>query len=162
MDPEWADPEDEPIAVKNGAFVHVIRHGKDYLALSEGAPAYKMTAQLETISEWNPSYTDKPIDVCAHTLLDPVNGDIWFINYALTPPYLTIYRFNKEGTVINKWDIEKSDSSMIHDFVLTENYVIIFDCPAIFDFTQIKSGGLKQNPFLFFILLMLMSEKIKL
>ena len=145
MDPQWADPEDEPIAVKNGAFIHVIRHGEDYLALSEGAPAYKMTAQLKTVGEWNPYNAIKPIETCAHTRLDPHNGDLWFINYALTPPYLTIYRFDKQGAAIQKWDIEKSYSSMIHDFILTENYVIVFDCPAVFDLKQIMSGGSVLN-----------------
>jgi carotenoid cleavage dioxygenase-like enzyme len=145
MDPQWADPEDEPIAVKNGAFIHIIRHGKDYLALSEGAPAYKMTSQLKTLGEWNPYNAKQPIEVCAHTRLDPLNGDLWFINYALTPPYLTIYRFDKEGTAIQKWDIEKSHCSMIHDFVLTENYVIVFDSPVIFDLNQIMPGGSVLN-----------------
>jgi len=145
MDPQWADPEDEPIAMKNGAFIHVIRHGGDYLALSEGAPAYKMTSQLKTVAEWNPCNSKQPIEVCAHTRLDPLNGDLWFINYALIPPYLTIYRFDKTGTVIQKWDIEKPHCSMVHDFILTKNYVIVFDCPVIFDLDQIMTGGSVLN-----------------
>lgn len=145
MDPQWAEPEDEPIAIKNGAFVHIIRHAGKYLAMSEAAPAYQLTSQLKTIGEWNPSHTEKPIEVCAHTRLDPHTGDVWFINYALTPPFLIIYQFDKKGTMLKKWEIEKPYASMIHDFVLTENYVIIFDCPAIFDFNQIMSGGSVLN-----------------
>lgn len=141
IDPKWADPEDEPIAVKNGAFIHIIRHGGNYLALGEAASAYKITSELKTLGKWNPYHEEKPIEVCAHTRLDPLNGDLWFINYALTPPYLTIYRFDKKGTAIQKWDIEKPHCTMIHDFVLTKNYVIFFDAPVVFDINQMISGG---------------------
>ena len=49
MDSHWADPEDFPIAVKNGAFIHVIRNDGNYLALNEGDPAYQINADLRTI-----------------------------------------------------------------------------------------------------------------
>ncbi|RUR06060.1 carotenoid oxygenase family protein [Legionella sp. km772] len=140
MDPQWAGPEDEPIAVKNGAFIHIIRHGNTYLALSEGAPAYQMTAQLDTLGEWSPT-APKALDLCAHTRLDPLTGELWFINYALLPPFLTVYQFDKQGLLKNKWNIEKEYSSMFHDFVLTQNYVILFDCPSVFDFKQLMKGG---------------------
>ncbi|MGM9454612.1 carotenoid oxygenase family protein [Legionella bozemanae] len=141
MDPKWAGPEDEPIAIKNGAFIHIIRHQDIYLALSESAPAYQMTPQLDTLGEWKPYQDQHAIEVCAHTRLDPLNGELWFINYALTPPYLTFYRLDKHGRTMQKWDIEKPYCSMIHDFILTKNYVLVFDCPVLFDIQQIMSGG---------------------
>ena len=144
MDPQWAGPEDEPVAVKNGAFIHIIRHANTYLALSEGAPAYQMTAQLKTLGEWTPTHA-KPLDLCAHTRLDPHTGELWFINYSLMPPFLTLYQFDQQGVLKNHWDIEKEYSSMFHDFVLTKNYVVLFDCPAVFDFNQLMSGGSVLN-----------------
>lgn len=141
MDPQWKSPEDEPVAIKNGAFIHIIRHAGRYLALSESSTAYEINTQLKTIGEWNPMGMQRPIEVCAHTRLDPQNGHLWFINYAVTPPYLTIYCVDHQGAVIYKRDIEKNYCSMIHDFVLTENYVIIFDCPVVIDIKQIMSGG---------------------
>ncbi|MCE0721616.1 MULTISPECIES: carotenoid oxygenase family protein [Legionella] len=141
MDPRWAGPEDEPVAIKNGAFIHIIRHHDIYLALSESAPAYCMTAQLATLGEWKPYQDQHAIEVCAHTRFDPLNGELWFVNYALIPPYLTFYRLDKHGENIQKWDIEKPHCSMIHDFILTKNYVLIFDCPVLFDIQQMMSGG---------------------
>lgn len=141
IDPLWADPEDQPIAIKNGAFIHIIRHHNTYLALNEGSPAYEMNIHLDTLGEWQPYKNHPPIDVCAHTRWDPVTGELWFVNYALTPPYLTFYRFDKQGKLIQKWDIEKSYCSMVHDFILTPNYVLVFDCPVVFDLQQIMAGG---------------------
>ena len=140
MDPKWADAEDAQFAMKDGPTIHIIRHADRYLALSEGAPAYELNAKLETIGKWNPTNTT-PLDVCAHTRRDPANGDLWFVNYALTPPYLSLYCVNIEGIVIKKIDIKKNHCSMIHDFVLTEHYVVIFDCPVVLDINQLKAGG---------------------
>lgn len=141
MDPKWAGPEDEVLAVKNGAFIHVIRHAGNYLAMSEGSPAYQLSADLQTRGEWDPYHNKKPIDICAHTRLDPHTGELWFINYSLIPPFLTIYRVDQQGKIAAKWDIDKPNATMIHDFVLTKNYVIIVDCPVVFDLEQIKRGG---------------------
>ena len=144
MDAQWAGPEDEPVAVKNGAFIHIIRQANTYLALSEGAPAYQLTADLKTIGEWSPTNA-RPLDLCAHSRLDPQTGELWFIIYALMPPFLSLYQFDKNGVLKNKWDIDKNYSSMFHDFVLTQNYVIFFDCPAVFDFEQLMKGGSVLN-----------------
>lgn len=75
---------------------------------------------------------------------------------------------------------------MVHDFILTPNYVLVFDCPVVFDLQQIMGGGtvlswkpelgvrigimqrsggemkwFHTEPFSFFILLMHMSKIIK-
>ncbi|MDO8953627.1 MAG: carotenoid oxygenase family protein [Gammaproteobacteria bacterium] len=141
MDPKWAGPEDEPFAVKNGAFIHIIRHADQYLALWEGGPAYEMTRDLKTKGEWTPVGAKKPIDVCAHTRYDPLTGELWFVNYSITPPFLSLHKVDKKGQLLQSWDIEKSHSTMIHDFVLTKNYVIVFDCPMVFDLKKMVAGG---------------------
>jgi carotenoid cleavage dioxygenase len=43
--------------------------------------------------------------------------------------------------VTKKLDIEKQYCTMVHDFVLTEHYVVIFDCPVILDNNQLIKGG---------------------
>ncbi|KTD58636.1 hypothetical protein Lsai_1243 [Legionella sainthelensi] len=100
-----------------------------------------MNKHLDTLGEWQPYKNHPPIDVCAHTRREPVTGELWFVNYTLAPPYLTFYRFDKQGTLIQKRDIEKSYCSMVHDFILTPNYVLVFDCPVVFDLQQIMGGG---------------------
>lgn len=141
MDPEWADDEDRLMAVKNNTSIHIIRHAGQYLALSESSPAYEMTEQLTTIGEWSPVNTSNPLSICAHTRLDPLNGDLWFINYDINPPYLSIYCVNNKGMLIKKIDVEKDYCSMMHDFILTEHYVIVYDSPLIIDARQLQAGG---------------------
>jgi len=45
------------------------------------------------------------------------------------------------GTLKQTIAIDKPNSTMTHDFVLTENYLIFFDCPLVMDPSQIMSGG---------------------
>jgi carotenoid cleavage dioxygenase len=142
IDPKWAGPEDEPIAIKNGAFIHIVRHAEQYLAMWEGGPAYQMTADLKTLGEWVPRGSKSPINVCAHTRYDSITGELWLINYdVLSPPYLSIYKLDKQGSLVQKWDIDKAHGTMIHDFVLTQNHVIVFDCPIVFDVQGLMSGA---------------------
>lgn len=140
IEPEWALPEDGPVARKNSASMHIISHAGKYLALFEGHPAYEITAQLNTVGEWKPADAKQPLSVCAHTRKDPETGDLWLVNYGLVPPYLTIHCVNNQGAVTKSITIDKSYSSMVHDFVLTKQYIIIFDCPVVFDLKRALSG----------------------
>jgi carotenoid cleavage dioxygenase len=142
LEPKWQDPEDGPVAFKNGAFIHVIQHGERYLAMSESVPAYEITSQLKTLGHWKPQGVSNNFDICAHMRLDPKTGELWLINYDLvTQPYLTIYQLAANGVLLKKFGIDKLHPTVIHDFVLTQNYVIIFDCPLIFDMNKITQGG---------------------
>jgi carotenoid cleavage dioxygenase-like enzyme len=140
MDPEWALPEDGPVAKKNSAAMNIISHAGKFLALSEGQPAYEINGQLNTVGEWTPDNKTHQLPVSAHAKRDPVNGELWFIHYGVSSPSLTIYCVNHHNMVTKQLDIEKPYSSMLHDFALTENYIVIFDCPVIFDMTRLLSG----------------------
>ena len=148
LDPKWADPEDEPVAVKNGSHICIIRHAGQYLSLDETNPGYQVTKYLQTIGEWDPGQTGQPIRLSPHTRLDPFSGDLWVVNYDLNPPYLTLYRIDNKGHIAQRWDIEKSHCSLVHDFVLTEHYAVIFDCPAVFDINKRLQGeyGVEWQP----------------
>ncbi len=140
MDPEWAMPEDGPVARKNSASMNVIPHAGKFLALFEGHPPYEITEQLQTVGEWTPYDSQHSFSTSAHTRRDPVSGGLWFIHYGVLSPSLTIYCVNNQGAIAKKWQVNKSYSSMVHDFALTKNYIIIFDCPVVFDVKRSLSG----------------------
>ncbi len=124
---------------KDRPFIHIIRHVNKYLAMYETGSAYEINAELETIGPWSPGSVT-PFKVGPHTRICPKTGDLWMINYDAVPPFLSVYRIDKTGQLQQKIDIEKSYSTMIHDFVLTENYVILYDCPIVIDINNAKSG----------------------
>ncbi|KTD61897.1 carotenoid oxygenase family protein [Legionella spiritensis] len=140
-DPKLVGKNGDPGPVKDGAFIHIIRHARQYLAMYESGPAYEVSAQLQTIGEWCPAGGERPFPVNAHTRLDPNTGELFAFTYNFTPPYLQYYVLDKTGQLTHNIPIEKPASSMAHDFILTQHYLVFFDCPAIFDFSRLQSGG---------------------
>ena len=129
-DPKYV--KDGPI--KNAASVHIAMFGKHLLALYEASPAYELDQELNTLGEWQPQKaTQVPFNINAHHRRDPKNGHIYAFTYDTLPPYLTFYEFDQSGALVTTIPIEKAYPTMLHDFVLTENYLIVFDVPAIFN-----------------------------
>lgn len=139
-DPKLVGKNGDPGPVKDGAFIHIIQHAKQYIALHETNEAYEVTADLKTIGPWCPQGTKAPFHVNAHTRLDPKTKELFAFTYDTHPPYLRYYVFNETGAITKEVPIEKNHASMMHDFVLTENYLVFFDCPAIFDFNNLKKN----------------------
>lgn len=137
-DPKYVDQNEG--FVKHGNFIHIIHHANKYLAMNEGSPAFEMTRELQTLEKWCPKSSDKPISVSPHTRICPKTGDLWLIQYDFEPPYLSVYRVDKNGQLQFKKAIDKQYSTMMHDFVLTENYVLFFDCPLVFDIQNAQKG----------------------
>lgn len=138
-EPELLGSDGEPGPFKTGAFIHVIRHADKIIALHEAAPAYEMTADLSTKGEW--ALNQHVLPVNAHTRLDPHTGDLYLITYDIEPPYLSYYRLNPQGELIEQQAIEKDYATMMHDFLLTENYIIYVDSPAVLDAQAMMTGG---------------------
>ncbi len=140
IDPKLIGKDGDLGPVKNGAFIHVVAHANQIMAMSEADPAYEITRELKTLGEWIPANGTAPFAVNAHTRLDSDTSDLFAFTYDMQPPYLKYYVINKFGQLIKTKVINKTDSSMIHDFVLTKNYLIFFDGPAIFNLKGLESG----------------------
>ena len=139
-DPKLIGKNGDKGPTKNGAFVHVIRHAKQYIALMETSTAYQISSDLLTVGEWTPKGMKAPPNVNAHTRLDPKTQQLHLFTYNFAEPEISYYILNKQGEIIKNIVIEKEYSTMIHDFVITEHYIIFFDGPAIFDMNKLATG----------------------
>lgn len=139
-----ADGDSGP--VKNGAFIHIIQHNKKLIAFYESNIAYEVMQNLETIGPWCPRGAAIPFHVNAHTRFDPNTQTLFAFTYDFAQPYLKYFEINPNGEVTKTVPIVDSRPSMIHDFVVTKNYVIFFDCPALFDFQNPMKGILSWKP----------------
>lgn len=126
--------------IKNTANTHTIRHGGKFLALLEASPPTEFTRDLDTVGEWDfdgrltGSFT-------AHPKIDPVSGEMIFFGYGPFPPYLRAHVVAADGTLIHSADIELPRPIMMHDFAVTEHYIVFLDSPAIFDGEAMAAGG---------------------
>ena len=68
----------------------------------------------------------------AHPKIDPVTGTMHFFGYNVFKPYLTYHQSNVSGELIKSEPIETNGPAMMHDFAMTENYVIFMELPVLF------------------------------
>ncbi|MCX7115292.1 MAG: carotenoid oxygenase family protein [Gammaproteobacteria bacterium] len=140
-DPKLIGKEGDPGPVKDGASIHVIPVANKILAMYEAGIAYEVRSNLQTIGPWCPKGAESPFNVNAHTRNDAKTKECFAFTYNLEAPYLQYYALDQEGALTRNIPIEKPYSSMMHDFVVTENYIVFFDCPAIFDDNNLIKGG---------------------
>ena len=116
--------------------VNIIRHAGQYLALAESARPFRVTRDLATLGPWNFA-GGLPDGICAHPKIDPVTGELVVFRYGFAAPYLTWAIVGPNGEVSQPQQaIDLDRPFMIHDFAVTEHYIILFVCPAVFEVTD--------------------------
>ncbi|WP_151482893.1 carotenoid oxygenase family protein [Streptomyces albicerus] len=121
---------------------HVIGHRGKVLALQEGGPLpYELDYELNTVGTYDFRGTLKG-SFTAHTKLDAKTGELHAITYYPTWNHVRHVVMNAAGRVVRTTRIPVADSPMIHDFALTEKYVVILDMPITFDPAGAERGDL--------------------
>lgn len=117
-----------------------IYHANKLLTMGEVGLPYQSSAQdLSTIGVFdfggrlNGSMT-------AHPKIDPLTGDMLFFGYDFRPPFVTFYQANAAGELVRSEPITLPASVMMHDFAVTNNYVIFYDLPVVFDINKAIAG----------------------
>jgi carotenoid cleavage dioxygenase len=125
------------------ANTNIIGHAGKTLAIVEaGARPYELTDELETVG---------PSDFCgtlfggytAHPKRDPVTGELHAVSYNPLRGNIVQYTVTGvDGRVRRTVDIPLRAQTMMHDFSLTERYVVLYDLPVALDF----GANLRSRP----------------
>lgn len=144
--PLWDDPEADSVEAlmdlnKSAANTHIIHHAGRILALEEAHLPWEVSGQLETLGVWD--YNGKlTTPMTAHPKVCPTTGELLFFAYGIMPPYLTYHRVSAEGELVQTETITVPGGTMMHDFNVTENFVVWMDLPAVWDLSTFEGGGL--------------------
>jgi carotenoid cleavage oxygenase len=127
------------------ANTNIIGHAGKTLAIVEGgARPYELTDELETVG---------PSDFCgtlfggytAHPKRDPATGELHAVSYNPMRGNIVQYTVTGvDGKVRRTVNIRLRAQTMMHDFSLTEKYVVLYDLPVALDFgTKLRSRPAK-------------------
>ena len=107
--------------------------GRTFAIVEAGARPYELTDELDTIGACDFDGT-LPGGYTAHPHRDPGTGELHAVSYCFawgkTVQYTVV---DVEGHVRRRVDIPVTGAPMMHDFALSDDYVVIYDLPVTFD-----------------------------
>ncbi|MFF1925244.1 carotenoid oxygenase family protein [Streptomyces sp. NPDC058221] len=119
---------------------HVIPYRGRILALQESGPLpYELDDELNTVGTHDFRGTLEGA-FTAHTKFDAHADELHAITYYPTWDHVRHVVVDPTGRVSRTTRIPVADAPMIHDFALTENYVVVFDMPVTFDMAGAERG----------------------
>jgi len=135
-----SDPKVENIH-SGGANTNIVHHAGRLMALQEGSNPFGMDKATLASLGW----IETGGRFTAHPKLDPKTGEmVWFAYCAGPEPlnsYLDYGVSDANGKVLRRDRFQAPFCSMVHDFLVTQNYVLFPILPLTGDFERAKKGG---------------------
>ncbi len=126
---------------------NVISHARRTLALIEaGMATYELTDELDTIGICDFDGT-LPGGYTAHPHIDPDTGEMHAVSYSLCRGNTVQYSVvGRDGRVRRTVDIDVHGQTMMHDFTLTEKYVVFYDLPVTLNVSMVAQSMQLPRP----------------
>jgi len=139
-----------PSMGNNQSNVSAFHHAGRLLTSGEvGFPYELSTDDLSTVGSYDYG-TALTTAMTAHPKIDPDTGELHFFGYGFVPPYLTYHVVSPDGVLRHSEEIAIPGPVMMHDFAITDQDVVFWDLPVVFDLDRAiaaVSGSDGQFPF---------------
>ena len=120
-------------------------HGGKLLIMEEGHPPFEIDpVSLESIGSFN--YDGKlHTAMTAHPKVDPVTGDMLFFAYMASGPFepdVALHRVSPDGVLLESLTLPTPFPAMVHDFVVTRNYIVLPVFPLTGSLERAMTGAM--------------------
>ncbi len=137
---------DESVKNKNSSpnNLNIIWHGDKLFALSEACQPIAINPNnCETIGEYN-YHSELNVNITAHPCIHPKTGNMHCLSYINPPEMKHLYTLiiNPQNKIEACHKISIPQFSLMHDFVITNQFTILPLFPLIADYQRLMSGGL--------------------
>ncbi len=137
-----ADRVLETLVPNHSPNTNVVPHAGRLFALAENMPPFEMDPKsLASIGLWDYEGKMLGVSTTAHPKIDGRTGQMWINGYQPIDPMITLYCVEPDGTVSLAEGHDAPWASMMHDFAITENYVIFPLGSMEFDLGPMLEGG---------------------
>jgi carotenoid cleavage dioxygenase len=144
--PAMDDPSVKGLS-RSTANTHIINHRNLLLALKEDSPPSALNLlTLETVA---PTYTfDEQLPsrtFTAHPKLDSHTGNMVAFGYESEghgSDVATMFEFTPQGRLVWTAKVQVPYVGMLHDFAVTENYIVFYVIPMAINQAQMDAGGI--------------------
>lgn len=76
----------------------------------------------------------------AHPKIDPDTGFMHFFGYGFAEPFLTYHVADERGRLVSSQPVDVAGPTMIHDFAITDQDVVFWEFPVVFDLDLALAG----------------------
>lgn len=138
---------------KNAANTSVLHHAGTLRALWEGGAPHRLDPRtLDTLGLDDLGGLLRPeglaqrvlspeLPFCAHPAIDPRTGELWgFGAVAGASPRIAVYRIGADGAPLERRFVSIPRLAFVHDFVLTERFLVFLIAPLAFDLPRAMLG----------------------
>lgn len=127
---------------------NVVPHSGRLFALAENMPPFEMDpTTLESKGLWDYDGKMVGMSTTAHPKIDAKTGQMWINGYQPIAPFIQLYCVEADGSVSLAEAHDAPWASMMHDFAITENYVIFPLGSINFDLGPMLAGGRFSDSF---------------
>jgi carotenoid cleavage dioxygenase len=119
---------------------NVLAFAGQTLSLTEGCVPYVLDADLDTLGRAELG-APLPHGMTAHPKVDPRTGELHAFSYWWEPPWLLYHLLSPEGQLLRTEAIDLPAPVSMHDFAITERFVVFFDQPAVFSLDALATTG---------------------
>ncbi|HTQ36870.1 MAG TPA: carotenoid oxygenase family protein [Steroidobacteraceae bacterium] len=142
-DPSVRDPSRPDLRTVSNT-TPVWHAGRLFMTKEDGRPYEINPHTLETVGYWDYDGKLRSLTLTAHPRIDPATGEMFTMGYeagGLATRDVAYVIIDRDGNLKSEQWFQAPYVASIHDFVLTEKYVVFPIYPTTSDLERMKQGG---------------------